>query len=87
MTMTENIIFLFSFIVLLSRISVTNFNYILGEDVNNEIAIPAAEPVSSRPKSAFNWDKTDVVEYIKSLGFPKEAAVFEEQVGSNHRTH
>ncbi|CAB4002524.1 histone acetyltransferase KAT6A-like, partial [Paramuricea clavata] len=50
-----------------------------GEDVKNEIPIPAPEPVSSRPKSAFNWDKTDVVEYIKSLGFPKEAAVFEEQ--------
>ena len=61
----------------------SNFRYIflLGEDVKNEIVIPAPEPVSSRPKNAFNWGKTDVVEYIRSLGFPKEAAVFEEQVG------
>ena len=51
--------------------------------MKTEIAIPAPEPVPTKPKSAFNWDKTDVVEYIKSLGFPKEAAVFEEQVGIN----
>ena len=49
--------------------------------MKTEVTIPAAEPVRSKPKNAFNWDKTDVVEYIKSLGFPKEAAVFEEQVG------
>ena len=53
-----------------------------GEDVKNEIATPAPEPVSSKPKNAFNWGKTDVVEYIRSLGFPKQAAVFEEQVGT-----
>ena len=53
-----------------------------GEDVKNEMATPAPEPVSSKPKNAFNWGKTDVVEYIRSLGFPKQATVFEEQVGA-----
>ena len=68
-----------SLIVLLSRMF---YYFSLGEDVKSEVAIPVPEPVPSRPKNAFNWGKTDVVEYIKSLGFPKEAAVFEEQVGA-----
>ncbi|XP_046851077.1 histone acetyltransferase KAT6A-like [Xenia sp. Carnegie-2017] len=50
------------------------------EDVKNEkVSTPAPEAIASKPKNAFSWNKADVVEYIRSLGFSKEAMVFDEQ--------
>ena len=46
------------------------------EDVKGKIA----EAVPTKPKNAFKWQKADVVDFIKSLGFPNEATTFAEQV-------
>ena len=50
----------------------------LAEIANTKVS--PVKPIDPKPKNAFNWEKKDVVEYVRSLGFPKEAAMFAEQV-------